>query len=256
MDKKVNLPEPPVTEEPPLQQISEILNADQVKPQQTSQPTQSQQPQPVQKEQGHEPRKTPLEMEPTPPERPPQDPPKKKKTWIILVIVAVLVIAAMTVSFLKWRSVNDAIDNQNEIIETHFDGTVDDLMMLYKNKNELNCNYRIAINGEMHDVSEYADDGWKSHKVTIVGNNNLTTTLMLENDAVYLWGYESGSEEFAYKVPWDKYSNIESSKIPQLSYSEKVINDSVDSIEGVTCSTEGMQADYSVPIIEWVEVNN
>lgn len=236
MDNKPNLPEPPATEEPPLQQTPDMAN--------------------------QQPPKIP-EPESIPPERPAEEPPKKKKTWlIVLIIVAGVVVLSMIGGIIYWvavlNTINDAIDEQAEITQMLNEqqiASVDELMEAYSAKSELNCSYAITMQDGTYDVSEQANAGWQAHKVITIGTDTMTTTLALSGDAVYSWGYTSGNEEYAIKMPWDKISELQDSALSNRFNTEQSIKEAKDSIGGLVCYAIDINADYSVPAKEWADAS-
>lgn len=234
-------------EEPPMQQTPDMLNQ--------QQPQQPQEPQPAQPQ-------TPHDIDATPPERPPEGVPKKKKTGlIVLVVIIVLIILGIIVGTVHWfavlRDVNEVLDEQNgttQIVDEHGISNVDELMAAYETNSALNCNYVITMEGETFDVSEQANDGWQAHKITTIGIDSSTTTLVLDSDTVYSWGWTSGSKEFAIKMSWDKLVEIQDSELAEQFNTEQAITDSKDSISGLICYAIDPAEDFSVPTKEWTDV--
>ncbi|MDL2328045.1 hypothetical protein LJC64_05305 [Ruminococcaceae bacterium OttesenSCG-928-A11] len=250
MDNRPILPEPPATEEPPLQQTPDMLN------QQPAQPQQLQQPQPL-PSQPQQPIQT-QNIDPTPPERPPEINPSNKKTGlIVLIAIVALLVTAIIIGAIYWFSVlneaNKAIDDQNGSGQTTDSIiSVDGLMSAYESKKELNCNYNIDIDGKVYEVSEQADSDWNSHRITVIGDDSVNTTLMINEDAVYSWGYVTGGDEFAVKMPWGSYQTAQTNDLPDTIYTERFIIDNKNVLYNLVCSAIDDGVDYQIPERDWV----
>lgn len=235
MDNKPNLPEPPATEEPPLQQTPNMAN----------------QPLP--------PSKPPIQ-EPTPPPQPIQEPPKKRKWIIALVIIVVLAVVLIVSGIIYWFTVMNTInhiDEQEEtaqMMEEHRINNVDELVYAYETKRPLDCSYSVVLDGDAYDINEQANSGWLSHKFIAIGNDSATTILTIEGDAVYSWGYTHDGEEFALRMSWEKLiENISSEEAKQFNTEEAIVG-AKDSIQSLSCLAIDSNADYSIPERDWLSV--
>lgn len=256
MDKQPILPESPTAEEPPLQQTPEMLNQ---QPQQEQQPVQPQE-QPLQPQEQPLQPQDPHHVDPTPPERPPEMVPERKTGLIILISIIALVVIAIVAGAIYWFTVlgdvNRTIDEQgdgSENVSTYITNEYE-LIAAYDAETRLDCSYNIDMDGGSYEVSEQADSGWRYHKITIVGDESVVTTLEVKDDAVYTWGYLTAGDEFAFKMPWNEYTKTKNSDLSDSFITDSQIIENRDSLTNLVCLIESENEDYKIPERDWVNV--
>lgn len=242
MDNRPNLPEPPATEEPPLQQTPDMLNQaanhSSKPPEPMSEPIQIKQPEPAAK-------------------------PLFRKKWpiVLLIIVAAMVVVSIVAGIVYWVTVLSPIDNildeQNEhsqMMEQYRIETVDELMEAYQSKSALDCNFSVTLGDESFDINEQADSGWQYHKTTAVGNDSTAIVLAINGDMIYTWGYSFDGEEYANRILWDQLVEVQDDEVNRWLNSSLIIEDAKNSITGLVCVATSAGADFSIPEKTWVDV--
>lgn len=243
MENKPNLPDPITPEEPPLQQTPDMLN---------QKPTQEYKM----------PEERTLEKENQQVMQAKRSDFSKRKTWIIVVmIIAGLVIASVIAGLVYWTTVltpiNDAIEEQNTLSQTmdsHRIEDTDELVSAYQSESALDCSYSVAIDGEIFDIIEEADNSWKAHKVTAISDDTMMTVLAIKNDAAYLWGYTAGGEDLAVKASWDNFLSNQPASSFWLFDATRLITDAKDTIQNLSCVAINPEADFTLPAKSWTDL--
>ncbi len=129
-------------------------------------------------------------------------------------------------------------------------------------KRALYCSYRLEEDGLMTQMTQQVAAGGAKQKVRITGEMLVEgeampvdlTSLILDNEAIYVWGDEGATTDLAMKIDWSTWQTLDPEA--QKGYNPAgELADQQDTIKQVNCrAPEDM--DFNVPDKNWLDLGN